>query len=140
MSVSVKKSECISFRWKHSHVDLLCSAKDAMKVVRKRLQTNPSTNGWRSIGLTLTVGDDRTKFQERNSTDLVVLQLLEALTKNCGKVFHLQIAQKDFLKDFRAVLNPKNAPPTAIQEQVLGMIQVSEMNVDGRRRERRAIF
>lgn len=79
------------------------NAKDAMKVIRKRLQTNPVANGWRSIGLTLT--------------------LLEALTKNCGKIFHLQIAQKDFLKEFRAVLNPKNSPPTAIQEQILGMIQ-----------------
>lgn len=79
------------------------NAKDAMKAIRKRLQTNPVTNGWRSIGLTLT--------------------LLEALTKNCGKIFHLQIAQKDFLKEFRTVLNPKNSPPTAIQEQVLGMIQ-----------------
>ncbi|CAF1047400.1 unnamed protein product [Rotaria sordida] len=79
------------------------SAKEAIKVVRKRLQINPLTNGWRTIGLTLT--------------------LLEALTKNCGKVFHLQIAQKDFLKDFKAVLAPKNNPPQAIQEKILGMIQ-----------------
>ncbi len=31
------------------------SAKEAMKVIRKRLQTNPAINGWRTIGLTLTV-------------------------------------------------------------------------------------
>ncbi|CAF3593292.1 unnamed protein product [Rotaria sp. Silwood1] len=79
------------------------SAKEAIKVIRKRLQTNPVTNGWRTIGLTLT--------------------LLEALTKNCGKVFHLQIAQKDFLKDLKAVLTPKNNPSIAIQEKILGMIQ-----------------
>ncbi|CAF2681312.1 unnamed protein product [Rotaria sp. Silwood2] len=80
------------------------SAKEAIKIIRKRLQINPVTSGWRTIGLTLT--------------------LLEALTKNCGKLFHLQIAQKDFLKDFKAVIAPKNTPPTAIQEQVLGMIQI----------------
>jgi hypothetical protein len=33
----------------------LISAKEAMKVIRKRLQTNPASNGWRTIGLTLTV-------------------------------------------------------------------------------------
>jgi hypothetical protein len=49
---------------------------------------------------------------------------LEALTKNCGKIFHLQIAQKDFLKELQGVIAPKNTPPTAIQEKVLGMIQV----------------
>ncbi|CAM2716413.1 unnamed protein product [Rotaria socialis] len=80
------------------------SAKEAVKVIRKRLQINPVTSGWRTIGLTLT--------------------LLEALTKNCGKFFHLQIAQKDFLKDFRGVIAPKNSPPAAIQEKVLGMIQI----------------
>ncbi|CAM4770075.1 unnamed protein product [Rotaria magnacalcarata] len=80
------------------------SAKEAVKIIRKRLQINPVTSGWRTIGLTLT--------------------LLEALTKNCGKSFHLQIAQKDFLKDFRGVLAPKNSPPAAIQEKVLGMIQI----------------
>lgn len=31
------------------------SAKEAVKVIRKRLQTNPATSGWRSIGLSLTV-------------------------------------------------------------------------------------
>lgn len=79
------------------------SAKEAMKVIRKRLQTNPTTSGWPTIGLTLT--------------------LLEALTKNCGRHFHLQIAQKDFLKDFQGVIALKNNPPVAIREKVLGMIQ-----------------
>ncbi|UJR37336.1 hypothetical protein I4U23_030044 [Adineta vaga] len=79
------------------------SAKEAMKVIRKRLQFNPTSNGWRTIGLTLT--------------------LLEALTKNCGKVFHIQLAQKDFLKELRDILAPKNNPPTAVQDKILGMIQ-----------------
>jgi hypothetical protein len=57
---------------------------------------------------------------------------LEALTKNCGKIFHVQIAQKDFLKELRGVISPKNSPPVAIQEQVLGMIQVinSDFGID----------
>jgi hypothetical protein len=79
------------------------SAKEAMKIIRKRLQINPLTNGWRSIGYTLT--------------------LLEALTKNCGKIFHLQIAHKDFLKELKGVIGPKNNPPVVIQARVLGMIQ-----------------
>jgi hypothetical protein len=53
---------------------------------------------------------------------------LEALTKNCGKIFHLQIAQKDFLKELQGVIAPKNTPPTAIQEKVLGMIQVKNIS------------
>jgi hypothetical protein len=50
--------------------------------------------------------------------------LLEALAKNCGKIFHLQIAHKDFLKELKGVIGPKNNPPVPIQERVLGMIQV----------------
>lgn len=46
------------------------------------------------------------------------------MTKNCGKIFHVQIAQKDFLKELREVIGPKNNPPEGIQEKVLGMIQV----------------
>ncbi|CAF3732398.1 unnamed protein product [Adineta steineri] len=79
------------------------SAKEAMKIIRKRLHVHPGNNGWRSIGYTLT--------------------LLEALTKNCGKIFHLQIAHKDFLKELKGVIGPKNNPPALIQERVLGMIQ-----------------
>lgn len=33
----------------------LRSAKETMKLIRKRLQTNPVTHGWRTIGLTLSV-------------------------------------------------------------------------------------
>jgi hypothetical protein len=79
------------------------SAKEAMKIIRKRLQINPVTSGWQTIGLTLT--------------------LIEALSKNCGKVFHLQIAQRDFLKELGAIIVPKNNPPPAIQDKILGLIQ-----------------
>jgi hypothetical protein len=34
---------------------IFLSAKEVMKIIRKRLHINPSTNGWRSIELTLTV-------------------------------------------------------------------------------------
>ncbi|CAF1111397.1 unnamed protein product [Didymodactylos carnosus] len=82
------------------------SAKEAMKTIRKRLQGGAS-NGWRSISLTLT--------------------LLESLTKNCGKQFHQQIASKDFLKELKNVIGPKNNPPLPVQEKVLGMIQTWAM-------------
>lgn len=55
-------------------------------------------------------------------------QLLEALTKNCGKIFHVQIAHKDFLKELKGVIGPKNNPPVAIQERVLSIIQVKNRN------------
>ena len=44
--------ECLSKAVKFS---FFLSAKEAMTVIRKRLQTNPTTSGWRTIGLTLTV-------------------------------------------------------------------------------------
>ena len=71
-------------------------------------------------------------MSETTSSLSLLLQLLEALTKNCGKRFHVQIAQKDFLKDFGDVLNPKNSPPAGIQQTVLGLLQV--MNIDPGRR------
>ncbi|CAF1215541.1 unnamed protein product, partial [Didymodactylos carnosus] len=78
------------------------NAKEAIKVIRKRLQAG-TAGGWRGILLTLT--------------------LLEALSKNCGKIFHLQIASKDFLKELKNVIGPKNNPPVIVQEKVLGMVQ-----------------
>ncbi len=92
-----------------------------MKVIRKRLQTNPANNGWRTIGLTLTVCSIYLIIYL-----LLFSQLLEALTKNCGKIFHLQLAQKDFLKELGGVSAPKNNPPPAIQDKILSMIQVIE--------------
>jgi hypothetical protein len=50
------------------------------------------------------------------------------LAKNCGKIIHLQIAHKDFLKELKGVIGPKNNPPVPIQERVLGMIQVGNKN------------
>jgi len=36
----------------------------------------------------------------------------------------LQIAHKEFLKELKGVIGPKNNPPVPVQERVLGMIQV----------------
>lgn len=38
-------------------------------------------------------------------------------------MFHLQLAHRDFLKELKNVIGPKNNPPLPIQERVLGMIQ-----------------
>lgn len=62
--------------------------------------------------------------------------------KNCGIRFHVKIAQKDFLRDLTAVIQPKvscvrflynnvilncsltqNNPPTIVRERILGLIQ-----------------
>lgn len=79
------------------------SAKEAMKGIRKRLQVTPVNKGWNAIAYTLT--------------------LLEALTKNCGRIFHLQLTQKDFLKELKNIIEPKNNPPPHIQDKILGLIQ-----------------
>ena len=63
-------------------------------------------------------------IDEHSNANRLSLQLLEALTKNCGKHFHLQVAHRDFLKELKAVIGPKNNPSLAIQDKVLGMIQV----------------
>ena len=93
-----------------------------MKIIRKRLQINPTTHGWRAVEYTLTVcWKKETKLK---IISFLFEQLLEALVKNCGKIFHLQIAHKDFLKELKNVIGPKNNPPVPVQERVLGMIQV----------------
>lgn len=54
-----------------------------------------------------------------------LLQLLETCVKNCGKRFHLQVANKEFLHDLIKIIGPKNDPPPVVQEKVLSLIQVS---------------
>ncbi len=51
----MKKGIIIIVVFLFTKFSIFTSAKEAMKIIRKRLQINPSTNGWRSIGLTLTV-------------------------------------------------------------------------------------
>lgn len=76
--------------------------KDAVRALRKRLQQNAGKN-YTVVMYSLTV--------------------LETCVKNCGRRFHLLIAQKDFVQDLVKMIGPKNDPPTAVQEKVLSLIQ-----------------
>lgn len=53
-------------------------------------------------------------------------QCLETCVKNCGRRFHIQLANKDFLSDLIKVIGPKYDPPQAVQEKVLSLIQVMQ--------------
>ncbi|XP_046349144.1 target of Myb protein 1-like isoform X3 [Haliotis rufescens] len=76
--------------------------KDAIKAIRKRLSQNVGKN-YTAVMYTLTQ--------------------LETCVKNCGKRFHLQVANKDFLHELIKIIGPKNDPPQAVQEKVLSLIQ-----------------
>lgn len=58
-----------------------------------------------------------------------IFQCLETCVKNCGRRFHIQVANKDFLNDMVKVIGPKYDPPQALQEKVLSMIQVMFVNL-----------
>ena len=55
-----------------------------------------------------------------------MFQCLETCVKNCGRRFHIQLANKDFLSDLIKVIGPKYDPPQAVQEKVLSLIQVKK--------------
>jgi len=55
MLVVMKKGIIIIVVFFFAKFSTFISAREAMKIIRKRLHNNPSTNGWRSIELTLTV-------------------------------------------------------------------------------------
>lgn len=78
------------------------SARDAMKAIRKRLQQNAGKN---------------------NQVIMFTLIVLETCVKNCGKAFHVLVAQKDFIQDLVKLIGPKNDPPMVVQEKVLSLIQ-----------------
>jgi hypothetical protein len=50
--------------------------------------------------------------------------VLETCVKNCGKNFHLLVANKDFIQELVKLIGPKYDPPTAVQEKVLTLIKV----------------
>lgn len=79
------------------------SARDAMKAIRKRLTQNAGKN-YTVIMYTLTV--------------------LETCVKNCGKAFHVLVANKEFIQELVKLIGPKNDPPAVVQEKVLNLIQV----------------
>lgn len=52
-------------------------------------------------------------------------QVLETCVKNCGRKFHIQVAQKDFLQELIRVISPKGNPPQVVVDKVLGILQVT---------------
>ncbi|KAI1301579.1 TOM1-like protein 2 [Halotydeus destructor] len=54
---------------------------------------------------------------------MFTLTVLETCVKNCGKRFHLQVSNKDFIQDLVKLIGPKNDPPASLQERVLSLIQ-----------------
>ncbi|ALC43417.1 CG3529, partial [Drosophila busckii] len=79
------------------------TARDAMRAIRKRLSQNAGKN---------------------NQVIMYTLTVLETCVKNCGKAFHVLVAQKDFINDLVKLIGPKNDPPAAMQEKVLSLIQI----------------
>lgn len=107
---------------------LFFSAKEAMKIIRKRLQTAPN---FRSVSLILTVSFvSFFSFRTKEKILFRLVKLIESLCKNCGKTFHLQLAHRDFLKELKALIGPKNNPPIELQNRVLAMIQVRRRKDD----------
>nr|XP_022314261.1 TOM1-like protein 2 isoform X1 [Crassostrea virginica] len=76
--------------------------KDAARAIRKRLTQNMGKN---------------------HTAVMYTLTCLETCVKNCGRRFHIQLANKDFLSDLIKVIGPKYDPPQAVQEKVLSLIQ-----------------
>ncbi|XP_052688880.1 TOM1-like protein 2 isoform X2 [Crassostrea angulata] len=76
--------------------------KDAARAIRKRLSQNMGKN---------------------HTAIMYTLTCLETCVKNCGRRFHIQLANKDFLSDLIKVIGPKYDPPQAVQEKVLSLIQ-----------------
>ncbi|CAD5116353.1 DgyrCDS5253 [Dimorphilus gyrociliatus] len=75
--------------------------KDAIKAIRKRFQS-----------------------QSKNSKCMIyTLVVLETCVKNCGRRFHIHVANKDFLQDMHKICQPKNDPSLEVQEKVYQLIQ-----------------
>ncbi|XP_062422050.1 TOM1-like protein 2 isoform X2 [Pungitius pungitius] len=75
--------------------------KDAMRALKKRLGGNKN---YREVMLALTV--------------------LETCVKNCGRRFHVQVANRDFIDGVLVrIISPKTNPPTIVQDKVLALIQ-----------------
>ncbi|KAG5450951.1 TOM1-like protein 2 [Clonorchis sinensis] len=76
--------------------------KEAIRAIRKRLSSS--------------AGRDHTSVW-------YTLLLLDACIQNCGRRFHSQVANKEFLHDFLKLLSPKNEPSQQLQNQVLYMLK-----------------
>lgn len=76
--------------------------KDAIKAIKKQLVNNIGKN---------------------NVVILYTLTVLETCVKNCGRRFHIQVAQKDFLQELIRVISPKGNPPQVVIDKVLSLLQ-----------------
>lgn len=54
----------------------------------------------------------------------LTLTVLETCVKNCGRNFHVLVANKEFIQELVKLIGPKYDPPTAVQEKVLSLIQI----------------
>lgn len=54
----------------------------------------------------------------------LTLTVLETCVKNCGRNFHVLVANKEFIQELVKIIGPKYDPPTAVQEKVLSLIQI----------------
>lgn len=79
------------------------TARDAMKAIRRRLTQNAGKS---------------------NQVIMFTLTVLETCVKNCGKAFHVLVAQKEFIQELVKLIGPKNDPPAIVQEKVLSLIQI----------------
>lgn len=52
------------------------------------------------------------------------MTVLETCVKNCGRNFHVLVANKEFIQELVKLIGPKYDPPTAVQEKVLSLIQI----------------
>ena len=77
------------------------AARDAMKAIKKRLTQYIGKN-YQVILYTLTV--------------------LETCVKNCGKSFHVLVANKDFIQELVKLIGPKYDPPALVQERVIPFV------------------
>lgn len=57
------------------------------------------------------------------SVVLKLLKLLDTCAKNCNMKFQVQLANKEFLNELKAMIGPKLNPPLVIQETVLSLIE-----------------
>ncbi|CAH1794343.1 unnamed protein product [Owenia fusiformis] len=76
--------------------------KDGIKAIRKKLTMNAGKN---------------------YSVVMYTLTVLETCVKNCGRRFHVHVANKDFLHELIKIIGPKNDPPQVVQEKILSLIQ-----------------
>ena len=79
------------------------SIRDGLRAIKRRLQTQVGKN---------------------NTCVLYTLTLLETIVKNGNRHVHQAVCDKEFIQALVVLIGPKYDPPQAVQEKVLGLIQV----------------